>query len=102
MHMTPKICIASLVHQLQIPASMAIRYSQVVSEVPKERPRDYVVLVSVAGVNNLPASPYMDATSVLIPLRRCPQRLSCVAVPPLTHLTMLPVAREAAKHRSGT
>ena len=72
MHMTPKIFIACLVHQLEIPASVTIRHSQIGSEVPKERPRNYVVLISVAGLNKLSASSYVDAASVLIPLGRDP------------------------------
>ena len=68
MYMAPKICVACLVHQLQIPASVAIRYSQVGSGVPKECLRDDVVLISVAGLNKLSASSYVDAAYVLVPL----------------------------------
>ena len=72
MHMAPKIFIACLVHQLQIPASVAIRYSQVASEVSKECLRDYVVLTLIVIINNLSASSYVDAASVLVPLGRDP------------------------------
>ena len=100
MHMAPKILIACLVHQLEIPVSVVVGARPVGSEVPKERPRNYVVLISVAGLNKLSASSYVDAASVLIPLGRDPQRFSLVVGPLYCHWAMLSVAREPARRLS--
>ena len=76
-------------HQLQIPASVAVRRSQVRSEMSKVCPRNYVILIPGSFIYYLAASSYVDSASVLIPLSRDSQRFSSVALLSHVHSALL-------------